>query len=91
MAALGNDLVAKSGKKYYCEKCDYICSKIYNWKKHLDTAKHTQEITGHDLVAKNGDKGGNYVCENCDKCFHTNSGLWKHNKICNQNINNTIL
>ena len=91
MAALGNDLVAKSGKKYYCEKCDYTCSKIYNWKKHLDTAKHVQEITGHDLVAKNGDKGGNYVCENCDKCFHTNSGLWKHNKICNQNINNTII
>jgi hypothetical protein len=91
MAALGNDLVAKSGKKYYCEKCDYTCSKIYNWKKHLDTAKHTQEITGHDLVAKNGDKGGNYICENCDKCFHTNSGLWKHNKICNQNINNTII
>jgi hypothetical protein len=91
MASLGNDLVAKSGKKFYCEKCDYTCSKIYNWKKHLDTAKHTQEITGHDLVAKNGDKGGNYVCENCDKCFHTNSGLWKHNKICNKNINNTII
>ena len=51
METLGNDLVAKSGKKwqtdYYCEKCDYKCSKIYNWKKHLLTAKHGQEMVGN--------------------------------------------
>ena len=92
MATLGNSLVAKSSlkvaKNYYCEKCDYTCSKIYNWKKHLDTAKHCQET---DSVAKNGKKEETYLCEKCDKCFHTNSGLWKHNKICNQNINNNTV
>ena len=86
METLGNDLVAKSCAKvaieYYCEKCDYKCSKIYNWKKHLDTAKHTQEIFGNDLVAKSGKKGQNYCCEKCKRNFYTNSGLWKHNKIC---------
>ena len=57
MATLGNSLVAKNSikvaKNYYCEKCHYTCSKIYNWKKHLDTAKHCQET---DSVAKNGKK-----------------------------------
>jgi hypothetical protein len=86
METLGNDLVAKSGKKmannYYCEKCHYTCCKVYNWKKHLDTAKHTQETFGNDFVAKSGKNAEKYVCKNCEKCFHTNSGLWKHNKIC---------
>jgi hypothetical protein len=83
METLGNDLVAKSGKKwqseYYCEKCDYKCCKIYNWKKHISTAKHNQEILVDDLVAKSGKKGQKeYFCEKCDKCFYTNAGLWKH-------------
>jgi hypothetical protein len=92
METLGNDLVAKSGTKvannYYCEKCDYECSKIYNWKKHLDTAKHIQEINGNDLVAKSGKQCQTYCCEKCQKKFYTNSGLWKHKKICDTNDNN---
>jgi hypothetical protein len=97
MEILGNNLVAKSGKKmaenYYCEKCDYTCCKVYNWKKHLDTAKHTQETFGNDFVAKSGKNAEKYVCKNCEKCFHTNSGLWKHSKICiceNNKIENTV-
>ena len=87
MAIIGNDLVAFCGKKwqheYFCEKCDYKCSKIYNWKKHLDTAKHNMETIGNDLGAKSGKKGQHeYICEKCDKYFHTNSGLWRHNKKC---------
>ena len=65
METLGNDLVANSGKKmannYYCEKCDYTCSKVYNWKKHLDTAKHTMETFGNDFVAKSGKNAEKYV------------------------------
>jgi len=89
METLGNDLVAKSGTKvaniYYCEKCDYECSKIYNWKKHLVTSKHNLETNGHDLVAKSGKKWQSYSCEKCTKNFTTNSGLWKHKKTCNIN------
>ena len=99
METLGNNLVAKSGKKmaenYYCEKCDYTCCKVYNWKKHLDTAKHTQETFGNDFVAKSGKKSQiEYICcENCNKEFKTRSGLWKHCKICiceDNKIENTV-
>ena len=102
METLGNILVAKSGKKvannFYCEKCDYTCSKLYNWKKHLVTAKHTQETNGNILETESGKKWQNeqikeFACENCDKEFKTRSGLWKHNKNCNNedNKNNEIL
>ena len=93
METLGNDLVAKSGTKvannYYCEKCDYECSKIYNWKKHLITTKHNMETFGNDLVAKSGKKWQSYSCEKCTKIFTTNSGLWKHKKTCN-NVESSI-
>jgi hypothetical protein len=87
MEILGNDLVAESGKKvakkYYCEKCDYECYKLYNWNKHLDTAKHNQEIFGNDFVAESGKKvAKKYSCQKCEKYFHTNAGLWKHNSKC---------
>ena len=86
METLGNNLVAKSGKKvannYYCEKCDYKCSKLYNWKKHLDTSKHNQETNGSILEKQSGKKG-QICCENCNKEFKTRSGLWKHSKTCN--------
>ena len=74
--------VAKVANNYFCEKCNYTCSKLYNWNKHLDTAKHIQEINGNDLVAKSSKIEQKYCCEKCKKYFHTNSGLWKHKKKC---------
>ena len=91
METLGNKLVAKSGKTpttdYYCEKCDYKCSKIYNWKKHLDTAKHIYETNGSVLETQSSKKWQNGIifCEKCNKEFKTRSGLWKHSKTCNFN------
>jgi hypothetical protein len=89
METLGNNLVAKSGKKvannYYCEKCDYKCSKIYNWKKHIGTSKHQQETLGNILETPSGKKEHNEshnCCEKCNKEFKTRSGLWKHKKDC---------
>ena len=86
MEILGNEFGAKKGKKgqhdYYCEKCDFKCSKIYNWKRHIVTSKHTKEIFGNDLGAKKGKKGQKQTCEKCEKYFHTKAGLWKHNQKC---------
>jgi hypothetical protein len=87
METLGNEFGAKKGKKgqsdYYCEKCDYKCTKKYSWERHIDTSKHTQEIIGNEFGAESCKKGQKYSCEKCEKCFHTNAGLWKHSKKCN--------
>ena len=89
-------LGAKKGKKgqieYYCENCDFICSKKYSWNRHILTSKHVkemQEMKENDFGAKKGKKEQTYLCSKCKKCFQTNSGLWKHNKICNVSENDT--
>ena len=81
----GNNSVAFSGKKvakyFYCENCDYNCSKKYNWDKHISTSKHTMETNGNFWKPESGKKWQNqYSCETCDKDFKNRSGLWKHNK-----------
>jgi hypothetical protein len=79
MEILGNNLVAKSGNKYYCEKCDYVCYKKYNWAKHVLTSKHNMEICGYSTEMDKWQKEV-HKCTICEKQFKTNAGLWKHKK-----------
>jgi hypothetical protein len=80
MEILGNKLVAKSGNyNYYCEKCDYKCSKKYNWEKHIATSKHKMEVFGN---GKEMAKWQKVACIYCEKQFKTNAGLWKHKQKC---------
>jgi hypothetical protein len=94
METLGDNLVAFSGKKmapkYYCEICDYECSKKYNWEKHILTSKHICATKGDKLVAFCGKKGQIeiFVCEFCDKEYQHRQGLWRHKKICQKIHNN---
>jgi hypothetical protein len=84
MEILGNNLVAKNGtKNYFCEKCNYKCSKKYNWEKHLMTAKHTMEMYGSSQEMAKWQKC--LICQDCQKEFQTSSGLWKHKKKCTDN------
>ena len=96
METFGNNLGAKTSKneqyEYVCESCDYKCCKRFNWDRHVLTAKHLQETNGNILETKkeqNEQKGQikEFACENCDKEFKTRSGLWKHNKNCNNEDN----
>jgi hypothetical protein len=92
METLGNNFVAFCGKKnvekYNCELCNYICSKKYNWEKHLTTARHIKEADGNTLEIKSGKKWQKeqstklFMCEKCNKEFQTSSGLWKHKQKC---------
>ncbi len=36
--------VAKVATKFYCEICDYECSRKNNFDKHLLTAKHKKQL-----------------------------------------------
>ena len=50
--------VAKSSNSYYCEKCDYITSKKFNWFKHLNTQKHLKKchLASPDNASKSSKK-----------------------------------
>jgi len=96
MATLSNNLVAFSGKNgkvtYYCENCDYTCSKKYNWDKHLMTSKHYNETKCNNCVTEKVAKVAKvaksiYCCENCNKEYNNRTSLWRHKQKCEKDIN----
>ena len=73
-----------------CKICDFKCSKKSDWTRHLSTVKHIYGHNGNIKENMETTKNAKYVC-NCSKEFLTNSGLWKHNKICKINLQNNKL
>jgi hypothetical protein len=83
MTTNDNILVAKLCPKYWCEKCHYFTCKKRSIDKHYESNKH--KINGlttnnNGLVAKLCSK--KYMCKICEKIFNDRSGLWRHNKKC---------
>jgi len=75
--------------KYSCDYCNYSTSYSKDYKKHTLTKKHimnSNEIYGNEQEMKKI-----LTCENCNKVFKTNAGLWKHNKKCNLEVNTSII
>ena len=66
----------KMPKEFICEKCEFKCFKLSNYKIHLGTAKHKRI-----KMDKNGIKE-TYDCI-CGKKYEYQSGLCKHKKKCN--------
>ena len=85
----------KNAEKFYCEKCDFVCSKQSNYSKHLLTRKHKNDdkmMTNDDKKMPKMPKNAalikkNFACE-CGKCYTHRQGLWKHKKNCDFNFNN---
>ena len=38
----------KNAEKYFCESCDFKCSKLSNYNKHLATLKHINYTSGYN-------------------------------------------
>jgi hypothetical protein len=72
----------KNEKIFDCKKCDFMCSYISDWNRHILTDKHKRkllETTNHAINEENECK--NHDCL-CGKTFKAKSGLWKHKKKC---------
>ena len=81
----------KIRKSFTCDKCDYHTCDSKDFKKHLSTRKHLgneSEIRGIPEKSEvkeveiEVDEDEKFLCENCNKVYHTQSGLWKHKKKC---------
>ena len=79
MATLGNSILQKHTMKYYCEKCDYGTSKKSSYDDHLLSTKHNKSTIINQNLPKICSK---YICQNCNKEYKDNSGLWKHKQKC---------
>ena len=79
-----------SGILYECNLCDYITYKKSDYVKHVKTIKHTKEIlaTNGNTLATHLSTNKNLACEICNKNYKDRTGLWRHQKKCNNNINN---
>lgn len=67
-------MVTEKSHKYYCENCDYGCSRPAEYKRHCLTNKHKMTEIGTE-------KSQN-VCE-CGKKYAHKQGLYRHKKNCN--------
>jgi hypothetical protein len=63
---------------FFCEFCNYKCSKNSEYIKHLLTRKHNSNAAGNKKISEN-----KYVCVSCNKPYKSRKGLWSHTKICN--------
>jgi len=88
-------ILGQKRANFACKNCDYKCSKKYDLERHLKTKKHILSHNGNDLeiletfLPQKSAKSATYICD-CGKKYATNSGLWKHTKICNKNKNYNI-
>jgi len=73
----------KNLQKYVCENCDFTCCMKCDWERHIIRPKHINNAKWKPEEIKKLKK--TYICD-CGKNFITNSGLWKHNKICSKII-----
>jgi hypothetical protein len=71
----------KNAKNYFCEKCNFVCSKNSNFQQHLLTAKHKM-TTKSTVVATEKMPNSQFSCEKCGKCYKERTGLWRHKKKC---------
>jgi hypothetical protein len=89
METLGKHFPNKN-TEFTCELCYFKCFKLSEWKRHINTIKHSYR---HDLNIKKAPmddytpKNAVFFCD-CGKSYNSHSGLWKHKKSCQTVINN---
>jgi hypothetical protein len=64
--------------RFYCEKCEFKCSKQSIFNKHLETVKH-KRLSQTEICPQNDNK---YSCKYCMKSYKYHSGMCRHKKIC---------
>jgi hypothetical protein len=69
--------------KFFCENCDFKCSKQIYWNRHIITPKHIKLTNVNNSVTNLLENEKiTYECNVCSKIYKSRVGLWKHAKIC---------
>ena len=75
MLKQANDFTPKTLTKYYCEPCDFKCSKKSDHARHLTTLKHFN--ANHAKIVNT-----TFLCTLCSQSFKHASSLSRHKKKC---------
>jgi hypothetical protein len=77
--------------KFLCNYCDFVCSRAYDWSRHISTTKHKKKTNLAQFSAIiNGKNVIMHNC-NCGKEYTSRQGLWKHKKTCDNKGDNPII
>lgn len=68
----------KKSNNFYCEKCDFRCSKQSNYNSHLLTRKHKKK----QIETVSMPNHVEYICNICESSFNSRTTLWRHKKKC---------
>jgi hypothetical protein len=63
-----------------CKNCDFKCERLYDFKRHLSTAKHKTAFCSNTIEQKS--VGTIYECKNCNKNYKARNSLWYHSRKC---------
>ena len=63
--------------KLTCEKCNFFTNNKFNYNMHIKSNKHITNNTNNNMYSN--------VCNDCNKKYKTQSGLYKHKKKCTVN------
>jgi len=69
----------KNAELYMCYFCNFKCSKISNYNKHILTLKHKNR-TNLNFIEQN--KNTCFCCKVCNKTYNARNSLWYHEKKC---------
>ena len=82
-----NQKSAENTDIFYCEKCNFKCSKKSNYDRHILTAKH-KNGSFLNVFEQKRSKKSQYICEHCQKTYRARNGLWYHQQKCHSNNEN---
>jgi hypothetical protein len=74
---------SKISEEFYCANCDYRCSRIGDYNKHIKSKKHNATKC-YINATKNS-----LNCVHCGKTYKHHSSFYRHKKSCNDSINIT--
>jgi hypothetical protein len=71
-------------EEYYCKCCKFHTNRIYNFKEHVNTQKHSNnsEIICNENTNYKQFKKKIYCCNTCDNVYMLNRSLINHKKTC---------
>jgi len=72
----------KNAEIFYCEKCDFKCSKQSNFNAHVATRKHQMITNDNTKMPKIAEKCQSRLSCHCGKTYQYRSGLSRHRTLC---------
>ena len=81
-------LGCKKVARFSCEKCAFTCSRKWMYVRHIDTPKHQKNYTE---LQESCEKVLPIPQCKCGKIYKHRQGLWKHQKVCNNQDDNVLI